>query len=286
MAPQEQAIRLAVFCHETGISPNDVACSAFASVPAPVYREESTSWRGVRPEALWHPLFWLPPHLARRVILDDGITQSPENDEVWLTRLAIELTTSGVYDEDEGTWIDVLARAGLDIDDPQDLARVAAWQEGNPDPVLDSIDLSDLMQAQDPQQSVPVAWSCAEQLRPVAWYIHATALGDDIAGFVADNSAMTPQELASALRTLCSIAASSFEGLGPDVVTRFATLAQHCLDPDAALVEVAPQAQFMLAEIAQAWAEYAHTLADLDPEEDSPWDSEVDWGAAPPASRT
>lgn len=87
----------------------------------------------LRPEALWCPLLWLPPYLA---------SPAPDEDEdAWAARVALELSASGVYDQESGTWLDVgqLVEGGLTAE------RGERWLAGGADPVLDAFDLEELV---------------------------------------------------------------------------------------------------------------------------------------------
>lgn len=119
---------------------------------------------GIRPEMMWLPLFWLPPRLENRArfCLIDGeaylidpsrsgpnVLSSPppgrevhvETDDLWVLRVALELEVSGVYDTGTGTWYDMLANAGIDVDRPDDVKWVANWLAGWPDTRLDLLDI-------------------------------------------------------------------------------------------------------------------------------------------------
>lgn len=260
LPPVEQALRLAAFCAETGLPATEVASCGFTSMPAPVYRDPVRRWSKVRPQALWHPLFWLPDHLARRAVINDGVVTAPETDEIWLTRVMIELTSAGVWDEQEGTWVDVLSLHGIDIDNPEHTARVVAWLDGAADPVLDTLDISDLIDTTDPTWAVPLAWDAAEQLRPLAWYVHALSLSDDLDELRTDADQLSEHELASALRTLCSIAAGSFEGLGPQVADELSSLAAQCR-PGGESLATLDRAHALISSIRDAWKRHAEDLA-------------------------
>lgn len=138
------------WCAATGQSLGDLVTTPLVAIPIPIYREldgdepapgqydARRQFPRVHPSALRHPLFWLPERLAARQLFSDG---SAETDEEWAVRVVIECTEAGLYDDATGSWYDVLASAGIDVDDPVDEARVESWQQGHPDPVLDSIDL-------------------------------------------------------------------------------------------------------------------------------------------------
>lgn len=65
-------------------------------------------WARANPAFMWHPLMWLPPHLALRSqyrAIDDcqggGTSEDTtiESDEIWTIRVALELVNSGLYNQ-------------------------------------------------------------------------------------------------------------------------------------------------------------------------------------------
>lgn len=144
------------FVEETGIPATSMMTSRLCSLPIPL--GEIRGWSNVRPETAWLPLLWLPPHLSKRkqyIINGDGLAQSvsptardttrgqevyEESDETWMIRVMLELTASGFYDADSGTWLDVLDIIGIDVGTDEGRRRVAAWLAGAPDEDLDLFD--------------------------------------------------------------------------------------------------------------------------------------------------
>ncbi|MHB1974396.1 MAG: hypothetical protein ACYCR4_08950 [Acidimicrobiales bacterium] len=135
---------------ETGLSPEDLTSCRLASLPMPV--GPPRRWPGLRPEMAWLPLLWLPPHLTERklyVVADDGFARSVppsmagaagvrrEEDEEWVLRVCLELTVSGLYDAESGTFLDVMDYIGIDVDSAEGRARVATWLGGAADDDLD-----------------------------------------------------------------------------------------------------------------------------------------------------
>ena len=177
--------RLESWCAYTGMSPDDVLHSPLVSVPLPLAATIPPGrrrWDGIRPEAMWHPLLWLPPRVTsgRQIRVEETGRTWREGPDEWAVRVALELSESApievggrkwvrmynfaganfvrpvtehdrylvdLYDPHTGTWLDVLSTVGLDTDDPADLARVERWLEGAPDPALDAIDLERLLLA-------------------------------------------------------------------------------------------------------------------------------------------
>ncbi|MFC7879634.1 hypothetical protein [Isoptericola sp. NPDC057391] len=156
-------------------------------------------WPALRPEAMWHPLLWLPRRLGTPRVLRDpaaGRTRGEAYDE-WALRVVLELTESApvtveggrwlllhdpahgrhvrpadpgddalvpLYDAHSGTWLDVLATVGLDVDDPADVARVRAWLDGEPDEALDRVDLDRHLRARGRDE----AWALHRAQGPLA----------------------------------------------------------------------------------------------------------------------
>lgn len=155
-------LRLDDWCAMTGMGPADLAVSPLTSIPLPYLgvanaksneADAGRRWTGIRPESLWHPLFWLPTSLAHLDPVRDGrnggadlAAGETEGDapveaiEAWMVRVCIALEASGLYDP-QGGWIDVLTAAGLDTDDPATISRLQAWLDGQSDDILDGIDL-------------------------------------------------------------------------------------------------------------------------------------------------
>lgn len=98
----------------------------------PVYERHPEGPAGVPISVAWHPVFWLPTKLAAP--LDD------ESDEEWGYRVCKAFIEHGVYVPNDGTWMDIPAWLGLNIDHPTDRARIQTWLAGNPDRLLDQID--------------------------------------------------------------------------------------------------------------------------------------------------
>lgn len=134
------------FSEDTGVPFADLVVSPLAATAIPVdtYGEDSRRWAGTRPEAMWHPLMWLPSRLSSRYRYKNREGEVVfENDDQWAARVVMELTAAGLYDPETGEWVDVLATFGIDVDDDLDLARIEDWLDGEPDEVLDTIDLDE-----------------------------------------------------------------------------------------------------------------------------------------------
>ncbi|XBH22946.1 hypothetical protein V5R04_06965 [Jonesiaceae bacterium BS-20] len=169
--------RPVAWAHLTGLDEKQVMTNPLLTIPLPLYvshrnpydpavaTDPRVYFPDVKPEALWHPLFWLPSRLAD--IRSVNVT-SPNDDE-WACRVAIQMVATGMYDPTSGTWYDVLAAYGLDVNDPADLARITAWQRGGADPILDTIDLDDEFRPEG--TDVPLNWD-QELLVEAAYNAH------------------------------------------------------------------------------------------------------------------
>lgn len=187
-SPVQAAIRFGTWTDFAGVMPDTALVSPMSSVPLPIYPPNwgpgRKRWEGTRPEAMWHPLMWLPPRLAGRysMVGSDG-EPMVESDDLWAVRIAYELMVSGLYEEESGTWLDVLSTIGLNIDEPGDLARVRAWLDGGEDRDLDRLDLTPLLDAVaeqqgDPDWAMSTATDEMDSLRIIAWASSAEALLD------------------------------------------------------------------------------------------------------------
>ncbi|WP_114906728.1 hypothetical protein [Ornithinimicrobium murale] len=137
--PIEAGFTYAHYQRATGVPHEHLASSTMVAVPIPVRPEdgfgETPRWPTARPELMWHPLMWLPHDVASRAEFD-GRTETLDE---FALRVAIQVTESSLYDPASGTWLDVLAVGGLDVDDPADVERVRLWLSGGPDALLDGL---------------------------------------------------------------------------------------------------------------------------------------------------
>ena len=147
----EAPLRLAQL---TGVDVNLIPESRVSVIAVPLGEDDWPErglrrWVGTRPEAMWHPLLWLPARLAMPLVAltpDGDIFEEPL--EQWQTRVAVELVDSQLLTADG--WVDVLALAGLDVDDPADVRRVGDWLAGGADEVLDAVDLEPVLRQDQP----------------------------------------------------------------------------------------------------------------------------------------
>lgn len=194
--------RLRAWSSFSGLGDDALLLSPLCAVPLPMpwtVPAGRRRWPALRPEAMWHPLLWLPRRLAAPCVLRDpadGAVRGEAYDE-WALRVVLELTESApvtieggrwlllhdpaherhvrpagpgddalvpLYDAHSGTWLDVLATVGLDVDDAADLARVRAWLDGAPDEALNRVDLDRHLRAPGRDES----WALDRAHRPVA----------------------------------------------------------------------------------------------------------------------
>lgn len=190
-SPIECMERFAVMSEFTGLGPEMLLSTPLVTTPLPRYpadwSEGSRRWSGTRPEAMWHPLMWLPRRVAHRYTLVSGATgdgvgsgadaeRRLEGDDAWALRVCLELASAGLYDEETGTWLDMLSSVGIDVEDDADLARVQEWLEGAADPVLDGIDLTPVLLRDEPDWAVGEAAAWMPTLRVMVWGTHAEAI--------------------------------------------------------------------------------------------------------------
>lgn len=220
----DQAVRQQMWSEATCLDRGDQVETTLVSMPIPLYLalageqprpgqyDRRRAFPHVNAGILWHPLFWLPPRLACRYRFatpDGGVFI--ESDEEWAVRIALEVSQSGLYDEESGTWLDVLSMVGLDAMDPVDIARVEAWQAGAPDPLLDGIDLTAMTDIEERHWALELAAQLVEPLREASWALCA----DDLAEMAAETalSARSGQldaaGAAQAALTMLSLAAAT-----------------------------------------------------------------------------
>lgn len=156
--PLLSTTRLMTFMEDSHLPLSRIVTSPMMSVPVPLYVDKTTMPNGrqfpsdTNPALFWHPLFWLPESLANKLSYRDR--ENPdvvhvESDDQWAARVALTLSASGVYDPENGKWLDMLSVVGLDSEDEMVLDRIVEWLDGSSDPDLDSIDLSALTDIPD-----------------------------------------------------------------------------------------------------------------------------------------
>lgn len=182
------------FRAKTALPSERLSISPLCTVPLPIYGYSTApggrQFPEVEPSMMWHPLFWLPDYLSHSAPLA-LVPEIGENDaeDVHAVRVALAMTLSGLYSVEHGGWLDILSTVDIDIDSQEGLDRVAAWQAGGRDEVLDTIDLSDYLEVDyDPEFFIAAAVSSVQMLRKVNWlrqvsflreYMHEL-LGEDL----------------------------------------------------------------------------------------------------------
>jgi hypothetical protein len=156
--------------------------------PIPIYPDRwpvihgirRNRWEGLEASTAWHPLYWLPERLAKRahVKYDDG-SERFESEHEYLVRLGAELLATGLYHQEDGTWVDVFAMYGLDIDNQSHLSRIEDWLAGGRDEILDNIDL-DWLFNHDEAPSIEMAQNYAPTVVEAAAYIAASSILENL----------------------------------------------------------------------------------------------------------
>lgn len=257
----EAAVRFDAWLDASGMPAAAVLASPLCAVPLPIYTNFAgrRRWEGTRAEIMWHPLMWLPPRLAGRYDLRDSTsgTIDVEGDDVYAIRVAFELTASGLYDPETGTWVDILATVGLDIDNDVDLARVQEWLDGAPDELLDDIDLSHYLTIDPPTWAVEAALGMREDLERASWALTADELLGACEDALDPAQEMDATELRATTKALAGIADALLRradraetGLFDDVATRVDP-ATHTPDPGE-LTELVSEMCDLLLDIREA----------------------------------
>lgn len=197
----------------SGLDALDFVSSKVVTVAIPELTQHRVAdkrcWPDVNPEALANPLFWLPVSAVARYITDDG---QVEPDDMWAARIALLLESSGLYDTATGTWVDILAAVGVDIDTEAGKQRVIAWQAGADDSALDSIDLTETLDEianrDDGLWLAPTAAESADRLIPIAGLHSATSMRQRLA--TAGQGEVPPK---TAVEVILQVAQSAFDHL-------------------------------------------------------------------------
>jgi len=227
-----------------GIAPEHMVASKMSAIAFPENSGRPTDhssrrFPGIRPDMMWLPLLWLPERLASRcrfqvvdgeVFVIDPTLSGPnvltrpavgfevftETQDLWVVRVGLELEASGVYDRHSGTWFDVLAHIGIDVDDPADLRRVTAWLDGGVDRDLDTLDTGIEMDGliadpDDPTWAVSSALSMHQVMLDQVWATGADSLlgmTDDLAISIMSGAVSSVDQARRPLIVVCSLAAS------------------------------------------------------------------------------
>lgn len=205
-------VNFRLFSEMTGIEPDGLMASRMCSLPLPLNGAKPSVVEvaghptdprrrvsGVRADAMWHPLLWLPPRLANRQsyqITDAGtvvrITRRSSNvdpnlailvesDDIWVIRVVLEISASGLYDMETGTWLDVLSMLDIDTRTDDGADRVQRWLDGAEDPDLDLLDTGlelehHVTNDADPNWALRSAIGLFPELRSCVWATGADSL--------------------------------------------------------------------------------------------------------------
>lgn len=227
LSPIESAIRHAQFTEATGVPAAALTVSDLCSIPLPVYPADFGAprrWPSVRPEAMWHPLLWMPPRVANRYFVD-ATKSELESDDLWSVRVALSMTMSGLYDDSSGTWVDILSLVDIDIDTSAGVGRVRRWLDGGPDVELDGLSdqVAGLLELSDPDDDLAatVAMESLGALRISAWAFTADNLFETCLDLRAGRQADRPNsDLRLALEMISNFALVSFARMDCEDGTR------------------------------------------------------------------
>lgn len=217
----DTAVRFGDWQELTGLPPARFTADPICSVPLPIYSEVPPGMRqfsGVRPEAMWHPLFWLPPRLAGRYNMPTGTGGALEVESVtmWSIRVALELTASGLYSIEDG-WLDILATVGIDVENEVDLARIEEWQAGGVDDLLDSIDLDLYLKLDDrPHWALQSAMALLEPATHAQWAILADSLLEMVMDAYDPHEGTSLEDVRDTIAVVASLANIQLEDIPTD----------------------------------------------------------------------
>jgi len=220
--------RFEEFAIVSGIPEERILAMPLIATPLPVPIKAPAGglarWTMANPSFFWHPLMWLPERLALRAqyrTVDPrsggtSIDYEVEPDDTWAIRVVTALSGAGLYDAETGTWLDVLAYFGLNINDPVDYARVERWVAGDADNLLDAIDLSEQFDfGTTIGDEVQIAADLAASLVPAQWSITAAR----IAELVLEARIRGEESLPEVLATWGAVAAQALRGVPVDPAT-------------------------------------------------------------------
>lgn len=254
-SPVEAAIRFGQMADALGIPVDALMSSLLCSIPLPTYPLDFTGrrrWAGVNASAMWHPLLWLPDRVAKRYQMSED-PGDIESDDRWAVRVALELSASGMYDDVSGTWLDVLAVIGLDVNDATDQARVQSWLDGVPDALLDGFDVRPYFDdTQDADWALYAAEEVLGDLLDSALAFAATDLLDTCEDIVVEDHdgdvSASPARLMALVAMLGRASFASIEGESAWWSDMAEGIAAHT-DPGTLVATCAPPVMERLTEI-------------------------------------
>ena len=217
------AERFSEFSAFTMLPTEQIIASPLLTQPL-VVKSRSAGPRGLAPTmnpgALWHPLFWLPERVAFRYRWNEDGVQQIEDDTEWSVRVALEVTMSGLYDPADGTWLDVLSVQGLDVEDAAVQQRLTDWLRGQPDALLDEINLSAVVNhPTEPDWALDSTGELLPTLQPACWALLADNILAIIAPDPADNT-VDPETADTQLIETSRTATALAQGVLSDVPPR------------------------------------------------------------------
>ena len=237
----DMANRLPELADFAGIDDSFLLTSPMCAVPLPLYGdipEGQRRWTGTRPEAMWHPLMWLPERLALRYRLGMvGDEVWDETDPVWAILSGLELTASGLYDQASCGWLDILAAVNLDIIDPPETRRAHRSLGVPGDEILDDIDLSNYLDLDDRDWGLESALGLQEDLEVASWGLLASDLTATMTEMAGESGQFAVGDLKSVIVTVLNLAEVSLAEM--PVAEGAPTLEQFCADT-IAFVEAFP----------------------------------------------
>ncbi|GAB6858080.1 hypothetical protein [Microbacterium xylanilyticum] len=212
------------FIEASGIPAERTLASPLLTVPLPVAERAEDGhprrWSGAKASFMWHPLMWLPRTVALRApfqVADEA--PDVESDSAWSVRVAQELVAGGLYDPVTGTWLDVLAHYGLNVDDPAVQERVGLWLHGAGDEILDSIDLSEFVTGPEhAAQMLQSSHDLADVLVPAQWAMTSTGIIETIEMLLADTD-VTEDDRRHLLDVMAQVAAVALHDVPEDPET-------------------------------------------------------------------
>lgn len=224
--------RRAQFIQLTGLSPSDLVSSPLVRIPIPQGMKDPHGvplrWDGVKPEALWHPFFWLPASVALRArVVDEDGRERIESDEEYLIRVIVQCVQAGLLEVDTGTWLDVPSKFGIDVDDPDTRARLVRWEQGAEDPLFDRIDIEPLFAGCDINSDIVRNATGQTPLYVLAqWAYTSEHLGRTISDLQEDDRDLGIEPEVQRARTLQALATAHLGFSGGDLIGDTETLRQ------------------------------------------------------------
>lgn len=258
------------FLRATELPPEMLNPSRLCMVPLPThtYREELRE----NPVINWtNPLFWLPRQWR--------VNEAGATDDLMGLRATWELTLGGLYEPETG-FVDVLYAHGIDVDTEAGAARVQSWLDGAADPVLDAIDITQMLsrpEGDDEDWVQLLAFEALPGVLRAVWGLNAHSFLELLSGAVDDYQNDDDAEAFNrALTALLALGSAIFEDIVYDEVEAsdaLTALADHVEDaPDQGIgvaIVFRDFLRFVAEENEQAIVEYMEEIGS-DPDEPDP----------------